>query len=283
MSSTSPERILTASYPKSGATWFRFLVYGIEQGWTLESRRVRKFYPETGKEASWPDVDGSYSRVFAKTHFPYWSGNQAAHVADAVIQLVRNPFDCMMSRLSHYHMEGVNLSTRRKLSRFFEMFINSARMKQFEIGPNRADGGWIHHYLSWRELAATGKVSVVVRYEDLRSNCFATLSQINESLSFGWSPLAMQRGALFGSKQWMIALENYELENQIGGMFFSPKRAEAFAKNGLRFVGGPRRKEDFAIFMDMHRQSFLHMFSESCQELGYNLEEIIEDRWTAIA
>ncbi|PCJ54501.1 MAG: hypothetical protein COA70_05085 [Planctomycetota bacterium] len=282
MSTAKPQKVLTASYPKSGATWFRFLAYGIEKGWALDSRSVKKHNPETGKDTHWPQLAGEGERSFVKTHMPFWDSNFAAQEADAIILLVRNPFDCMMSRLSHNRLHGVDISEDPKIRRFFASFVESAHMKQHEIRPDRLDGGWTNHYESWRDAEnLSGPVSLI-RFEDLVKDSVGTLERLNADLGLGWQPLEIQRGALFGSKQWMSAIESHEVASQIPGMFYSPIRAEAFEAHGGRFVGGKRNVSDYEIFMKHVLKDFLKTFEEPCRRLGYDLEAIIQRKFEAV-
>jgi len=277
----TPQKVLTASYPKSGATWFRFLAYGIEQGWALDSRSIKKHNPETGKDTHWPDHAGDGERSFVKTHMPFWSGNHAAEEADAIILLVRNPFDCMMSRLSHNRLHGVDITGRGKIRRFFASFVESAHMKQHEIRPDRLDGGWTNHYESWSHADSVSDKVSLIRFEDLLADCTGALQKLSADLNLGWQTLEIHRGALFGSKQWMSALESHEVANQIPGMFFSPVRAEAFESHGGRFVGGKRNVADYEIFMKHNLKGFMKVFAEPCQRLGYDLESLIESKYQA--
>lgn len=278
---TKPKKILTASYPKSGATWFRFLTYGIEKGWAMESRLVKRHNPETGMNTHWPELAGQEERSFVKTHMPYWDGNHAAAEADGIILLVRNPFDCMMSRLSHNRLHGVDISEPGKIRNFFASFVRTANMKQLEIREDRMDGGWSNHQASWRgSNAAQGRISLI-RFEDLAADCVGTLEKVSADLDLDWQPLDIQRGALLGSKQWMSTLESYELEREIHGMFYSRKRAESYAAHGARFVGGKRNVEDYEIFMEFCHDDFLKEFAGPCAELEYDLESIIQSKLTS--
>jgi len=244
----------------------------------MNSRAVKKHNPETGKSTDWPELIGEGNRSFVKTHMPYWEGNHAAHKADVVILLVRNPFDCMMSRLSHNRIHGVDISQPQQLRNFFSNFISSARMKQYEIRPDRLDGGWTNHYESWRDAQAYSDNLAQVRFEDLLKDCSGELSKLNESLSLGWSSLEIERGSLFGSKKWMSAIEREEVANRIPGMFYSPARAEAFEAHGGRFVGGKRSLSDYQFFAENHLKDFQNAFGAPCERLGYDLASIIEEK-----
>ncbi|MGB0953484.1 MAG: sulfotransferase domain-containing protein [Planctomycetota bacterium] len=276
---TSPKKILTPSYPKSGATWFRFLTFGIEKGWAMESQSVKKHNPETGHNTHWPESIGQEERSFVKTHLPFWDGNHAAAEADGIILLVRNPFDCMMSRLSHNRLHGVDISEPEKIRNFFAAFTANANKKQREIREDRMDGGWSNHQASWRGAEAMKERISFIRFEDLSQDCAGTLQKVNVDLNLGWQPLDIQRGVLFGSKQWMSALEAHEVEHEVLGMFYSRKRAEAFASHGARFVGGVRKVEDYEIFMEHVQEAFLEEFTAPCEELGYDLESIIQAKY----
>ncbi|MDA0667379.1 MAG: sulfotransferase domain-containing protein [Planctomycetota bacterium] len=278
MSRLKTKRVLTASYPKSGATWFRFLTYGIEKGWAMDSRSVKKHNPETGKNIDWPELAGDAERSFVKTHMPYWEGNLAANKADVVIVVVRNPFDCMMSRLSHNRLNGVEISEPHQLHNFFSSFISSANMKQYEIRPDRLDGGWTNHYESWRDAESWSKGLALVRFEDLIKDCSGELEKVNQALDLGWNTLDIERGSLFGSKKWMSALENHEVAHQIPGMFYSPARAQAFEAQGERFVGGKRTHSDYETFVKNHVGDFMKAFTAPCERLGYDLASIIESK-----
>lgn len=247
----------------------------------MNSRSVKKHNPETGKNTDWPELAGDAERSFVKTHMPYWEGNLAANKADVVIVLVRNPFDCMMSRLSHNRLHGVEISKAPQLRNFFSNFISSANAKQYEIRPDRLDGGWINHYESWRDAESFSANLALIRFEDLLKDCPGELGKVNRALDLGWNKLDIERGSLFGSKKWMSALESHEVANEIPGMFYSPARARAFEGHGGRFVGGKRKDSDFETFVNNHLDDFINTFAPPCERLGYDLASIIESKRTS--
>ena len=252
------KRIVVVSYSKSGATWFRFLVYGAEKGIPSNSVQVNKFYPfDRTRDYIWPkDRD----RVFVKTHSYYRPEVPIIKENDGSILIIRNPFDLIFSWLAHMRLSGLLLYSHGDLIQYFKMFENKSKNMDY-------------HYNSWKD-----KVSIIIKYEDMIQDLDSGLNKVNKALDLDWSSTDIKNAVISGNKEKMAQMEEYEMANKIeGGLFYKPKKVEAYTNRKERFIGGRRKKEDLDVFLNDFKDDFLKFFTPLADELGYDLNKIIKN------
>ena len=254
------KRIVVASYKKSGATWFRFLVYGAEKGLPNNSQEVDEFYPFDQKfNYTWPE---NIERAFVKTHAGFNSKSPAIKDNDGSILIIRNPFDILFSWLSHLRVTGFLLYKHENVKNHFRDSLNG----ELEHMTN--------HWDSWKNNA-----SIIIRYEDMIKDVSSELVKVNKALDLGWSDSDIKTAVHSGSKERMQKMEDYEIRNKIkGGFLYKLKKADPYINRGERFIGGKRRKEDMEIFLNNFQDDFLKLFTPLADDLGYDLNESI-NKW----
>lgn len=249
-------RIVVTSVVKAGATWFRFLMYGAEKGIPTNSLDVEKFYPYDQKDNYiWPDSD---KRLFVKSHAIYRKDIPIVKNNDGVILIYRNPVDIMFSRLSHQRINGQLIYKPHNVKTHISYWIE----KNY----------YIDHYNSWKD-----KVKLTIKYEDMVKDIRGTLNKVNSTMGFNWSSKNINNAIKAGSKEYMQSIEEHEIKNRIDGMFYELQKADPFINRGEKFIGGRRRKEDLKVFLEHYQDKFLKKYSLLTNELGYDLESIIEE------
>lgn len=149
-----------ASYPRSGSTWLRFMLFELVFGQQSEFETVNRQIPDIGRQKQAPRILPDGGRLI-KTHEPFSPRYQRA------VYLVRDPRDVAVSEY-HFHLwRGLYDG---KLDPFIDRFLRDG---------TTAYGPWDVHVRSWIEsrLANTGDL-LVLRFEDMRSDTAAALRTI---------------------------------------------------------------------------------------------------------
>lgn len=212
-----PEDSFLASYPRSGNTWLRFMLFEALTGKPADFRLVRPAMPSVNINTNATAFFPRGGRLFL-THYPYcdYYGNGKA------IYLVRDVRDVV---LSEYRRQLMNRSYREGFDSFLDDFL-SGRIHRF--------GSWADHVTSWLDGALGGNGRVLLcRYEDLKSD---TESVLQDAVKF------------LGAQAESIAIGAAVHNNNLEAMRDKEDRIRLpEARSGFRFVneglsGGWREK-----------------------------------------
>lgn len=238
------ELYYVASYPKSGATWFRLLMYALHHGKIEDSNKVQQFYPEVPNQEDLISRNiAEKDRSFIKSHFAYNPQLPFIEKATAIIFIVRNPFNCMLSKFDHYKYEGVDwVSKQNGLNRFCSSFIEEANWTEKET-PEKIHGGWNYHTTSW--MNANLKIPfVVIKYENLVKDTAGELRRIINQLNWNFDDKQVANAVELTTFEKTQKLEEQELKKETPGMFYSKKRRDNFmADQSLRFVKMGKKRD----------------------------------------
>jgi sulfotransferase family protein len=153
-----------ASFPRSGSTWLRFMLFEILSGEDPGFRKIEDRLPEIRwHRGSQPILPGN--RRLIKTHENYRSDYKRA------VLLVRDVRDVFFSVHAGYDALGLSpIVSKGDMDSFMVSFLE---------GKAVHTGSWQLHTRSWLEspLGKNGNL-LVVRYEDLRKNPEQKLSEI---------------------------------------------------------------------------------------------------------
>jgi hypothetical protein len=187
------------------------------------------------------------ANFFAKSHFPYHEGLPFRDYIRVCIYIVRNPLNTLMSRIDHYILEGLeSIATPEGKDQIIQNFINYADDKGMDPnGPNKYAGGWNHNVVSWLDINKDIPV-YLIRYEDLVDDTIGVITELNEKLELGFTPENIEKGCMLSSFENMKKLEQYEMENEIRGAFYSPVRKKMFQEKNIQFInkGSQRNYQD---------------------------------------
>jgi hypothetical protein len=159
-----PQDIFQASYPRSGSTWLRFMLFQILRGEEAGFGTVDKCIPEIESHRGVPPILPGGGRLI-KTHEQYRKDYTKA------VFLVRDPRDVLLS----CYATAVDLGLASLVSKGdFDSFLSS-----FIQGRALQQGSWLQHTRSWLEspLTKAGNL-MIIRYEDLRRNSEQVLGQL---------------------------------------------------------------------------------------------------------
>ncbi|MBZ5571455.1 MAG: sulfotransferase domain-containing protein [Acidobacteriia bacterium] len=233
-----PEDVFLGSYPRSGTTWSRFVLYEILTGQEGGFDDVNGLLHGVGTQATGARILPGGGRLIA-THERYWKGYHKA------IYLVRDARDVILSEFAYTaaleYFQG-------DLDEFIETFL---------CEKINAFGPWQNHVTSWLDSPIAGNGNLlVVRFEDLRQNPFQGFTDIAKFLGVNCDPHLINNAIAHNALDKMKEKEDV-----------APQRASVkgrFVRSGA--VQGWRAKltAEQVRFIEQHAGSVL-------QRMGYPL------------
>jgi hypothetical protein len=156
--------LFIVSYPRSGTTWLRFLLFELLTGEPAEFVPVNESIPYVGRHRRAPDLLPRGGNVI-QTHETFLHGVRSA------IYLVRDPRSVVLSEYRWQLRTGL---FEGSFESFFDAFIS---------GRANPYGRWDRHVETWTSsnIAASGRLHVV-RFGDLRADTVAQLDRILDFL-----------------------------------------------------------------------------------------------------
>lgn len=146
-----PTDVFVASYPRSGNTWLRFMLYEILVGQSSTFTNVHHLVPDIGKQWNALPVL-AYDGRLIKTHETYLPLYHKA------IYLVRDARDVALSEFAYQKALGLAEDN-------FEAYL--PRFLRGEVNPF---GSWTAHVDSWMDAKDKGQAEVLlVRFDEMRS------------------------------------------------------------------------------------------------------------------
>jgi len=253
------------SYPKSGGTYLRMLLY-----------HYFYFKPDGCKSVDVnthiPDVHNLISSrkaltipknklFFIKTHFSYSETHPAINNTEAFIYLIRNPRDVLLSCARWF---GVS-SDNKLLDEFAEAFINNLGAPQFNQSDPQSGilgmGTWIEHYRSW--LSATEKYNgIIIKYEDLCSDTTAVLTQIIKILGIEPDKNKIKIALSECTIDKMSKQEKKEKEQRDETIYPD-------LPNGQYFIGEGKTNQSLSCISDDIESLYVEKFGPLIDQLGY--------------
>ena len=255
---------LVVSYPKSGATWFQFLMFHCYNEKFETSKDIARFYPPLKNIRQIRKNKQEKAISFAKAHELPSELNLRSINPKAIIYILRNPFDVLASKINHHTNEG---SLRLRFRSFKNKYIN----QQLLAEENYEVGSWNYHTRQWLTEIHPYKIHLI-KYEDLIKNPFEQLSRLNLELNMELSRNELARAVNKSSFESMKTIEKKEITKRIDGLFYSPKRyytakflKTSFVNKGkvnnykavLETVHVKRAKEVFRFPIEMTKYSEL--------------------------
>jgi hypothetical protein len=159
-----PTDVLVASYPRSGSTWLRFLLFQILTQEPAQFETVDRVIPRPARQAGAPRLLPGRGRLI-QTHEVYRPEYQRA------IYLVRDVRDVVVSEYNYQRGQGLYT---KGLEDFVEAFLQ---------GRVNGYGPWSRNVLSWLDAAPTRRGDVlVIQFKELRQDPQDTLTKILDFL-----------------------------------------------------------------------------------------------------
>ncbi len=248
--------ILVSSYPKSGATWFQFLIYSCYNGNFSSSKEVLRFYPPGNRVQL---IENSkYDPLFIKTHGAYSNKLPFINRKSKCIIIVRHPLDVALSLINHHKNQG---SLRLVIPYFKRKFL-----EQF-LKDNTSDIklSWNHHCQSW--LDQTKLPLHIIKYEDLIRDPESTLKNLRNNYSLGFSDEAIALAVDYCSIEKMKSLEQKELDHKIAGLFYSKRRRITKLLLQSSFINKGGSSNHYTTFSDNYILKAAKIFNDNLKRL----------------
>lgn len=211
----APADVMLGSYPRSGSTWLRFVLFEILTGESSSFDRVNAglrgisdyqrgtgLLPEKGR--------------FIGTHEPYRPAYRRA------VYLVRDLRDVALSEFAFEKNLGIG---RASMNEYLEELL---------LGRKR-HSSWQNHVESWLDspLAQRGDL-LFIRYEDLRQNSAEIFRQMADFLHVNATSEAIERAIANNTVQRMQEKEDSLYKQE--GYSQVPRRPKKGVETGGRFV-----------------------------------------------
>jgi len=230
--------VYVTSYPKSGSTWFRFLIYALYHRKLNISSNINAFYPSVEvNEVLLKRRVSDRGLIFAKSHRCYSPDMKFHKNIKAVICLIRNPFDCMFSKLDHIKNFSTNFNGQQEQN-FKRHFVERANYPPALFGDN-IHGGWNYYVNSWMNPKVPVPV-YLIRYEDLLADPVRELKKVRDVLRLPFSDNRIEFASKLGRFRNIKYIERLETENKISG-FTTPRhnvdKANSFVNKGKKRNG----------------------------------------------
>jgi hypothetical protein len=177
--------VFVASYPRSGNTWLRFMLFEILLGQSPSFNHVDKVVPDIGKQRKASPVLPNGGRLI-KTHEPYRTDYGKA------IYLVRDARDVALSEFAYQKALGLAGDD-------FDKFL--ARFLRGTVNPF---GSWTDHVNSWVRAKDEGRAQILlVRFDEMRREPEVSLGKMMEFLEVPIASEVIQRAVANNSVQKM--------------------------------------------------------------------------------
>jgi hypothetical protein len=189
-----PQDIFQASYPRSGSTWLRFILFQILQGEEAGFGKIDKCIPEIHQHRGVPPILPGGGRLI-KTHEQYRKDYTKA------VLLVRDVRDVILS--SHARAVELGLAPLVSKGDFDSFMVSMLEGRALQMGS------WQEHTRTWLDspLAKNGNL-MVVRYEDLRQKPEQALGQLLGFLGVAADLRVIRKAIEDNSLQQMRAKED---------------------------------------------------------------------------
>lgn len=225
-----PEDIFQASYPRSGSTWLRFMLFEILCGEQAGFRKIEDRLPEIQWQRGKTGIFPSGGR-FIKTHEQYRTDYKRA------VFLVRDMRDVLLSCYARGLQDGiVDLVSKGDLDSFLMSFLKGKALQM---------GSWHEHTRTWLEspIAKNGNL-LLVKYEELRKNPEPMLAQILDFVGVKPNMQVIHKAIEDNSLQQMRAKEDRAKKEGEFSILLGPHKNTGeegrFVRKGS--VGGWRSK-----------------------------------------
>lgn len=265
--------IFLASYPKSGNTWLRFLVYVLTAGKSPEtSRDVDDFANSRRVEASGPLPQ------FRKTHCLLSALSRDWPRTRCAIYVYRHPLDVLCSTLNYDDLTGQieadpdpAVEAVRKQDRI-DSFLSNAGAPEW-ISGDRNYGNWLDNVSGW-VLEPTPFPVLALRYEDILSDPRSSVARIAEFLSIEATDSLVTLAIASTRFDTLRSMEAAEIAaaNDAGramGRFSGEERRRAAAR-GVRFFNSGQSGQYRDILTRQQIERGRSTFGDVAHRLGYH-------------
>lgn len=219
-----------ASYPKSGNTWVRFLLYSAIFGPPKNSLDIARKIPDIHRPLPFKPTQDGYQ--LCKTHFAYSPKHPKIADTEKAVLIIRNPRDVFFSALNYRRLSGL-APQQMSDETFAKRYIAAMGDPDF---LSLGFGTWASHIESWQNNNAFAVCTI--KYEDLKADTASTLKHIAEFIGYNIDDAAIAAAARASSFDSMRAMEIRE------------KHKQSNAQAQSLFIGADQSRKSKTYFMN---------------------------------
>jgi aryl sulfotransferase len=218
-----------ASYPKSGNTWVRFLLYQCLYGEVTDTRELVKRIPDAHHEGEFGSAIPDEDRLLLKTHWCFHEKLPHLDNTDGCIYIVRHPKDVLLSALNYMWLGGQQKITDQQYAAAFIQVGGDPRFVELSLGT------WEQNVFSWRSQKRVP--TLFLKYEDLKTDAPGQLRRMLEFLGRPVDGARIDQAVKLSSFERMRAMEAREKGSRgaspvFGGVASQMKRGRMFMNKG---------------------------------------------------
>lgn len=262
-SNVSTGRTWLVSYPKSGNTWFRFVLFFLAHERMPESSREL----DTFMNAKLPPRD---AETHKKSHARAERLDAHLKPDDRIVYIYRHPLDVLQSAANYAILNGeIDIAER---DAWIDAYISHGGHEAW-MGDGINAGSWTENVMGW--LGRQERSVHAIRYEAAVADPQTELKRLSEFLGENTSPEFVSRCSHSTSFDALRAFEENEIrtaneQNGSAGRFTVEQRLQALRK-GVRFFN----KGAAESFRDAMSQSQIERawskFGPAAKAIGYTI------------
>ncbi len=253
-----------ASYPKSGNTWVRFMLYAAIFGPPKNSGAVSKKIPDIHRPMPFDIPESGTLQI--KTHFELSAKHPKLTETSKAIHIIRNPRDVMLSAINYRTLTSDTASQSQK-DLVIKAFLQAKGDPHWK---SSSFGTWASHARSWRN--ATDFPVLQIRYEDLKSNPHTQLERMLGFLDIQRTLEQIDEAVVASSFDFMRALEIREkktAKQKTSLLFDGTSQA---TRKGIYFMNKGQSNQSLDSLMPGLDALFDARFKDELAEFGYALD-----------
>ena len=202
---------IITSYPKSGNTWLRFIIYELyfgDNNSAIKSKNIEEFIPGINKESLQKVIDNkhNYKNIFFKSHYGYMQMKKLK--LGKIILIIRNPLEVLSSIIDYYQIPVAQVDECVDQFSRFHTLINMK--KQFKY-PS-----WSEHLDGWKN---SDQDLLILTYNNLIDNFNINIVKIINFLNIDFDKKKIDLIKDKTSFNSLKKLEDYEKKNKVDGFF----------------------------------------------------------------
>ena len=253
-----------ASYPKSGNTWVRFLLYSALFAPPKSAADVPAKIPDIHRQL--PFETPSSGPLYMKTHFELTNKHPQLNQTCKAIHIIRNPRDVMISALNYRSLTN-ETNKPFPTEKFIKAYLKHGCDQHWK---KMGFGSWATHARSWR---STKDFPVLpLRYEDLKADPKSELIKILDFLDISKTDQEIEQAVKASSFDSMKALEIREKKmgkpNSAANHFFVG--TQNATRKGIYFMNKGLSNQSLDGLMPGLDDRFNARFSGELEEFGYD-------------
>lgn len=245
-----PEDVFLASYPRSGSTWLRFMVYEALTGLPSDFMSVNSSFRPVGEHFHAPGLLPGGGRLIG-THETY---RPTYHRA---IYLVRDVRDVALSQYLREKQKGVGSSD-------FDEYLLGL------MTGHKRHGSWGDHVLSWLNSGLSSRDLLVLTYENLRRDPVGEFGRVMCFLAAGRDDETLRKVIENNTVERMRAKEDHL---KVASVTKVPRHPVSGSHENGRFIRKGKIGGWHDEFTEQQRRTVEMYAGEALLRLGYSLND----------